>query len=296
MREGTPLQFLLIGFPSKSTNKEKKVIGDHIDLGEYAALCTLDYICNQIATLYPPGAHITLISDGIPYASVLEIDDAAVETYAAEMKNLIANHFHHLSFYQLNEIPDTPTFGMSPKVVRHYLEEKFLNVDATQESEETASDMSGYMKSELDCSLWKQRFEDAAIFQIPALPEEQAKDKKRVAQHKQSINEKKNLIATKKITELVKTMSKGSKAVGAYLEQTLPHYETSYIRLSVHPHENVGKKLAISLIYKSRGTPWQKAPVVTSSGIEFVDRSTASKKKLTLVENSIAYYDARYNP
>src|SRR5579863_9948729 len=60
------LSLLLLGFPFKSTNHQKKCLGDEVDLGEYFALITLHTLVKNIKHLYSQ-THCTILSDGLAY-------------------------------------------------------------------------------------------------------------------------------------------------------------------------------------------------------------------------------------
>ena len=57
----------LPAFPFKSANKVYKVLGSLPDKAEQLALERLDNMCERIKSIYPPGAKVTIISDGITY-------------------------------------------------------------------------------------------------------------------------------------------------------------------------------------------------------------------------------------
>jgi pyoverdine/dityrosine biosynthesis protein Dit1 len=57
----------LPAFPFKSANKVYKVLGSLPDKAEELALGRLNSMCTRIGEVYGPGAHVTIISDGITY-------------------------------------------------------------------------------------------------------------------------------------------------------------------------------------------------------------------------------------
>lgn len=61
------LPMCLPAFPFKSANKVSKVLGSLPDKAEELALDRLNSMCVRIATLYPPGAKVTIVSDGVAY-------------------------------------------------------------------------------------------------------------------------------------------------------------------------------------------------------------------------------------
>lgn len=67
---GTELQMCLPAFPFKSANKVYKVFGILPDKAEELALNQLNAMCLRIGDVYPPGAKLTIISDGLVYNGV----------------------------------------------------------------------------------------------------------------------------------------------------------------------------------------------------------------------------------
>lgn len=64
---GTRVEACLPAFPFKSANRVYKVLGTLPDKAEELALERLDDMCRRIQEVYPPGARVTIISDGITY-------------------------------------------------------------------------------------------------------------------------------------------------------------------------------------------------------------------------------------
>ena len=65
--EGTQVEMCLPAFPFKSANKVHKVFGILPDKAEELALARLNTMCIRIGDVYPPGAKLTIISDGLVY-------------------------------------------------------------------------------------------------------------------------------------------------------------------------------------------------------------------------------------
>lgn len=61
------VEMCLPAFPFKSANKTYKVLGLLPDKADELALERLNSICERIKNIYPPGAVITIISDGLVY-------------------------------------------------------------------------------------------------------------------------------------------------------------------------------------------------------------------------------------
>jgi hypothetical protein len=64
---GKKIEMCLPAFPFKSANKTYKVLGRLPDKAEELALARLESICQRIESIYPPGATIMIISDGLVY-------------------------------------------------------------------------------------------------------------------------------------------------------------------------------------------------------------------------------------
>ena len=67
VKAGTQVEMCLPAFPFKSANKVHKVFGVLPDKAEELALARLNTMCIRIGDVYPPGAKLTIISDGLVY-------------------------------------------------------------------------------------------------------------------------------------------------------------------------------------------------------------------------------------
>lgn len=120
IKNGLPIHFTLPAFPAKSPNRTK-VIGELPDLGELLALQHLQRICDEIAAVYPPGAKITICSDGHVFSDLVGLTDEAVDRYLEELQKMIRdNGFNSLSTFSLADLH----LG-SPDEARRYLIEKY---------------------------------------------------------------------------------------------------------------------------------------------------------------------------
>ena len=82
------IEFALPAFPCKSPNPNK-VAGTLPDEGERIALNTLEKMCRDITAIYPPGARVTICSDGHVFADVIGVADETVTAYKDNLKQLI---------------------------------------------------------------------------------------------------------------------------------------------------------------------------------------------------------------
>lgn len=67
VRSGQEIPMCLPAFPFKSPNKSSKVLGNLPDRAEELALAHLNGLCEAVRDIYPPGARLTIISDGLVY-------------------------------------------------------------------------------------------------------------------------------------------------------------------------------------------------------------------------------------
>lgn len=100
VRAGAPIHFVLPGFPCKSPNPEK-VLGPLPDEGERAALIFLDRLCREVSAVYPPGARLTVCSDGHVFSDCIGVPDDTVGNYRRVLDGMIAAHTSTLDTFDL---------------------------------------------------------------------------------------------------------------------------------------------------------------------------------------------------
>lgn len=88
IRATAPIRFLLVSFPYKSANREKKVLGHLPDMAERKSLEYLHSILAKIKTIYSPGATIDVFCDGAFFSEFLGIPDKHVLAYENTLKIL----------------------------------------------------------------------------------------------------------------------------------------------------------------------------------------------------------------
>lgn len=67
IRANRTVPMVLPAFPMKSNNRMDKVLGALPDLGEELGLARLANLCADIKAVYPPGAMVIIVTDGICY-------------------------------------------------------------------------------------------------------------------------------------------------------------------------------------------------------------------------------------
>lgn len=83
-----PIQFALVGFPYKSQNTVDKVVSPHADGAETYSLNYLNSLLTKIKNIYPPGAQMTIFTDGLAFADIEGVPDTAVLSYEADIKKM----------------------------------------------------------------------------------------------------------------------------------------------------------------------------------------------------------------
>ncbi|MGW1076005.1 L-tyrosine/L-tryptophan isonitrile synthase family protein [Streptomyces sp. NPDC002537] len=104
MESGRRIEFVLPAFPVKSPNPAK-VSGPLPDMAEELALRFLDELCGRIAEVHPPGAVITICSDGRVFNDLLGVGDENVTGYARALDAMITRiGATHLEQFALDDV------------------------------------------------------------------------------------------------------------------------------------------------------------------------------------------------
>ncbi|WP_408288490.1 L-tyrosine/L-tryptophan isonitrile synthase family protein [Paraburkholderia aspalathi] len=96
-----PVEFILPAFPSKSPNLNK-VLGRFPDMAEKLSISFLNELCQRIQQLYPPGAKLTICSDGRVFGDLIRVADHDISSYQNALRQIISDlHADHLATYNL---------------------------------------------------------------------------------------------------------------------------------------------------------------------------------------------------
>jgi pyoverdine/dityrosine biosynthesis protein Dit1/AcrR family transcriptional regulator len=120
---GEPIHLLLPAFPAKSPNP-RKVLGKLPDMAEEIAVAYLQGICDRIAVVYPPGATITICSDGHVFSDLVGVADDDVTRYGAGIVSLIDRlGARSLDLFDMGDLFETSSFeAMRGELSAHYAE------------------------------------------------------------------------------------------------------------------------------------------------------------------------------
>ena len=121
---GLPIHFVLPAFPAKSPNTEK-VLGKNPDKAEELSLRFLNGLCEDIRKIHPPGARITICSDGMVFSDLVGVTDSDVASYGEQIATMIEDfHFESLETFHMRDLYDTAETGeqMREGLCLHYAE------------------------------------------------------------------------------------------------------------------------------------------------------------------------------
>lgn len=116
-----PVHFLLPAFPAKSPNPQK-VLGVLPDMAEELALNFLEAVCREIKECYPPGARVTICSDGRVFSDLVGVAERDVTEYGraidSMIEGLVARSLDTLDLEDLYEFDDYAS--MREQLCAHY--------------------------------------------------------------------------------------------------------------------------------------------------------------------------------
>ncbi|KAH8127508.1 hypothetical protein FP744_10003361 [Trichoderma asperellum] len=236
---GTRVEACLPAFPFKSANRVYKVLGTLPDKAEELALERLNNMCLRIQEVYPAGARVTIISDGITYNDLLSISDRDTWAYGRCLRDLASKKkFDNIAFSRIKDLLDLP--------LPEKLTEIMYIANCTAFRREL---LNKYGKNDLDVDVeiannpdtkltylgYKRFLESDLKYIFPQGPERGANEYKRDCKY----------------------IAKQMLIRGYAFAQAIKNNYPNHLRLSIH--ESVaGLKLSICLLNTKTGftTPW----------------------------------------
>ena len=239
---GAPIAMVLPAFPAKAPNR-RKVLGALPDMAEEVALRSLQRLCADLAEAHPPGAVLTVASDGHVFADVVGVSDADVDAYGARMQELAAQLGGPFRFFSLRDVYP----GLSPDEARAALLAEHAETTAALR-EKIAADPA---LESLSNGIHRFMAEDLALRE-PGLSRSQVKKRSRGP-----------------AVEVVRR----SRAWGRLVADAFP----DALRLSIHPQPDVSPKLGVHLIDTDDIwlTPWHGAAVLDGERFRLMRRADA---------------------
>ena len=239
-----PINMVVPAYPFKSPNRESKVLGPNPDVGERMSLQHLNSIGARIQQIYPPGGHVTIVSDGLCYNDLLGVSDEEVFDYAKGLHRIVESlgpkHLKFTNLFELMDSDSSPTsaeeYASRVGKLRENLLVSFLppgyDFDEDIKKDENALlTYRGYIKF-LDSDL-------ATFFRAKGMSKSAAR---------------------KHCSKVARGMIERGKAFSALVANKSP----LHIRLSIHASDNTSK-LSVTLLPQKRYgtspvTPWHNTP------------------------------------
>lgn len=253
------INLILPAFPAKSPN-ENKVLGKLPDLGEYKSLEVLNSLCESIKTLYPPGACVTICSDGHVFSDIVGVEDENVQDYLFRLGSMLSYYeFSNLVQFSLPDyFSDNDYTNMRSRLLEYYSKPLQTIKDLVKTNEDFRSTFNG---------IHKFIFEDYK-FLMPNFSRKQIQ--------KSSKNGTYQLLQR-------------SDAWSNLVNDVFPEG----IRLSIHPQNPQSHKLGVKLINSKSdwATPWHNAPAYFDNKIVLMPKTEALGKgfKITHTDDNLTY-------
>lgn len=259
VRDNKPISMVLLSFPFKSGNQEKKVISCAADMAEYKSLEYLQSMLDKIKVVYSPGAKLTIFCDGILFCQYLGIDQSKVIDYEKQIKRLvqsftdiiICSSEDVIADYQL-KIPDEI----------NYMIDKYAPNDEKFRSELKDIPNSALARFGLELDHFKGR----------------------------------GIIDKYGVKEVVTQILSREMRLRSFIADRYP--SDQYFRLTGHLSSDLGKKFGIKLSPNSDVTPYHGALVEEADGSWFIkfkkdiDTNFYDLQKQTINNVECYYYKA----
>lgn len=228
---GKTIQFVMLGYPFKSTNHRDKTIGEMPDMAEEVSIQNFRRFGQAISQVHPAGVQLNIASDGYVFNDLLEEKDQVVEAYGEFVKAMTQDTpvslFNLMDFYQ----------GASLQSARDKVMDQFGITDVELEKRILFdADVNALYRGMIHF------MEEEVAFKPFPSRNQLHKFAKALARKMMFRNE-------------------------AYSHLVSQEFSTA-IRLSMHPSTNNGAKYSFQLVPgpKSRFSPWHSALLVSRNG------------------------------
>jgi hypothetical protein len=158
--EQAHIPLVLPAFPWKSVNKVEKVTGALPDLGEILALGRLNQLCEDIEAIYPPGARVTITTDGLCYNDLLGISDEEVYEFGSALRKIPEEKgYKNIDFLRINNLLNLTDKAVMSKeeyvrntdlvretLIQKYLDPTFIASEAIENDPDINMTYCGYIR------------------------------------------------------------------------------------------------------------------------------------------------------
>ena len=249
---GEPVRLVLPAFPAKSANP-KKTLGPLPDLGEELALRFLQEACDAIRHRHPPGAKLTICSDGRVFSDLVGVADDAVSAYRARLIELIRTlGLSDIDVFDLDDVRPCEAFDATRRwLVETHGEPLEQLMERTKAHEHHKQLFNGI-----------HRFlsEDLAARE-PTLSKNQTKERSKPTAY-----------------EVIQRSNAWSRLVAVYFPDAL--------RLSIHPQAPHAEKIGIVLTPAEDAwlTPWHGVVLLRGDRFVLTRRAEAESMGAKVIE------------
>lgn len=240
-----PIHFVLPAFPCKSVSR-RKVLGELPDMAEILSLTFLNDLMNKIGLSYPPGAKLTICSDGRVFSPIVRVKDEVIDSYSQELNRLIKQ----LGLTAIEVFCLEDVFSGDPAELRDNLLTKFGS---------TIDDIK--IKAKANPSLMST-FRGVKKFMT-----EEGRD----WNEQNGLNQTNNQLdkeSKNRAWEVIRASQAWSSLVD---NEVFPNA----VRLSIHPQGPESSKFGIKLLQTEDNflTPWHSVAVLSESGASLMRHS-----------------------
>jgi pyoverdine/dityrosine biosynthesis protein Dit1 len=246
-----PVHFVLPAFPAKSPNREK-VLGVLPDMAERIALEFLQSLCEYVSYFYPPGARLTVCSDGRVFSDLVSVRDEDVTAYKEELRTLVRETGGtSIDVYDLESAFDGSSFDEMRSALCRAYAAPLERIREQVRSEDGARTLFN--------GIHRFLFEDQVVL--------------RTGESRTQVREA--------CRDLAYRVIQRSNAWSSLVADRLP----KAVRLSIHPQFCHAAKIGIRLVAARENwiTPWHGVILDTGRELLLTRRSEAERQKASLV-------------
>ena len=244
-----PINMVVPAYPFKSPNHESKVLGPEPDVGERMTLQHFNSIGARIQQIYPPGGHVTIVSDGVCYNDLLGVSDEETFDYAKGLHRITEQlGLKHLKFTDLFELIGGEN---SPKTTADYASRVGKLKDRIfSEFLPAGYDFDEEIKSNKNALMTYRGYMKFLESDLATFFKEKSMSKSGAKKHG---------------SKVARGMIERGKAFSALVDSNCP----MHVRLSIHASDNT-RKLSTALLPHERFsnfpvTPWHNTPYMDST-------------------------------
>ncbi len=262
IRNSKPINFVIPGFPGKSSNL-CKVLSPLPDMAEIIALEFLQNLCKQIYEVYSYGAIIVICSDGRVFSDIVGMSEANITAYQQGVRHIIQErNLNYLSTFNLDQVYNDEKDRNFDEIRKELLMRFGAPAEVLRNKVLRASTKSGNREDEEAYRIYlgiTQFLVDDSTY--PG----QTKTQTEIQQDCQL-----------RAYDIIRRSNAWTKLVGLHFPEA--------VRLSIHPQSCGSSKIGIRLVGDETWmTPWHGVAVKTKNGFVLMKRTEAEDAGAQLI-------------